>query len=702
MPTKNTNQPLRQPAVDSRSLKNKKIPFYIMAVAFIAFGMGFIHVYHVSTLHENSKHFSHLSTLEREMTFYTEMALYYSYYKELVEAPSYLGGLLQIMHDNKTEYPLEINTLQRFNVYPEIVGALMYRGFMFVAEKLNITTKHCWQIDRGSGLQVVLSCEGLGDPVYFYLEIVWLCAGLTMAVIFLFGHLLSGSIIGGTLAVLCFFYNHHECTRVMWAPPLRESFAYPFCILQMLAVCKCLHSGHYGYNESLVRKILLIWIPTWLVLVLWQFTQFVLTTQLLAIFFLHVLGVIKMDTFRPIIYGYMFAVCHAAFSLFVNKFLLFSLLTTTLIIIMILTMGLSPLLKHLPFVVRATVFGIVTPILAFLIKTQMNYISGFKDDMHILNILKAKLLGYKDFHTLLYTCAAEFDFLPWNYVTECSKTLLLPSALLAILLVVVRWFQVLTKKDRKETASFAINLKLMDPVIAYTFLQLIAFGIMAALIMRLKLFLTPHLCLMVSLLASPKYNPCRSQEVRFAAIFLLIGGMSVTGVRNLENQRDIIGEYSNIPMEQLLNWISAHTTPKAVFAGPMPVMACVLLSTRRPVVNHPHYEDANLRARTKNVYSVFSRRSPQEVYITLSQMQVDYIILSAQWCFEDNTSGCGIIDSWDIEEPKNLHQPPVCPTLFHGNPSPFIKVFANEMYVVLQIHPQSQYVELQSPKLLSQ
>uniref|UniRef100_A0AAQ6APR8 Dpy-19-like 1, like (H. sapiens) n=1 Tax=Amphiprion ocellaris TaxID=80972 RepID=A0AAQ6APR8_AMPOC len=600
--------------------------------------------YHLSQLFENDRHFSHLSNLEKEMAFRTEMGLYYSYYKTIIEAPSFLNGLHMVMNDNLTEYPLVINTLKRFNLYPEVVLASWYRMYTGVMGYFGIPTKMCWSINRGEGLTPVDSCEGMGDPAYFYVACVFLLNGLMMSLFCGYGAYLSGSRLGGIITTLCFFFNHGESTRVMWTPPLRESFAYPFLVLQMLLLTYILRTAMVALGISNLCFML----P-------WQFAQFVLLTQVASLFASYILGYLAAAKMQSILVTHMITLGVCFILMFGNSMLLTSFYASSLVSIWFCVPVSLPMFAS--FFLLQVMQGLAWVGSTVLLKFLLSTILGASDDAHISGLIKSKFTSYNDFHTLMYTCAAEFDFMELE---------VRPSP--------ARFYFVL-----KRYHSLVLKL-------VYHSLQLVAFAVLAILIMRLKLFLTPHMCIMASLICSRQLFSWIGEKFKHqVTVVVIMAIMAVQGVANLQAQWAIIGEFSNLPQEELLDWIQDNTRPNAVFAGAMPTMASVKLSTGRPIVNHPHYEDAGLRDRTKLVYSMYSRMSGETVKKNLMKLGVDFFVLEDSWCTRRTRPGCSMPEIWDIEDPQNVGKIPLCTHMSRNSRPHFTTVFSNDIYKVLKV-----------------
>nr|XP_033786494.1 probable C-mannosyltransferase DPY19L1 isoform X2 [Geotrypetes seraphini] len=644
-------------AFTKRTDKRIGITFFLAAFA------GVLHWSHISSLFENDRNFSHLSALEREMAFRTEMGLYYSYFKTIVEAPSFFSGIWMIMNDRLTEYPLVINTLKRFNLYPEVILASWYRMYVSTMDFLGIYTKMCWTINRGGGLSTVESCEGLGDPASFYVSMIFILNGLMMTLFFIYGTYLSGSRLGGLVIVLCYFFNHGECTRVMWTPPLRESFSYPFLVLQMLLVTYILRTSIVGRGSLIALCVSNVFF-----MLPWQFAQFVLLTQAsLGLCFILMLG---------------------------NSMLLTSYYAASLVVIWGITVKKAELLKWCPTEgISWVTQGLVWLFGTIILKLITSYILGVADDAHIGSLLKSKFTSYKDFDTLMYTCAAEFDFMETETPIRYTKTLLLPVVLVVFVAIIAKPLkevrQIFAQPCRLSSGSHKEDERKEQSStgeLLYHALQLVAYAILAVLIMRLKLFLTPHMCIMASLICSKqlfgwlfnKYNP---QII----IFTILALMAIQGSSNLQKQWSIMGQFSNLPQEELLEWIKANTRQNAVFAGAMPTMASVKLSAGRPIVNHPHYEDAGLRARTKIVYSMYSRKPVKEFKKELLKLGVNYYILEESWCVRRTKPGCSMPEIWDIEDSANAGKTPLCTIMAKDSRPHFNTVFQNGVYKVLKV-----------------
>lgn len=679
---------------------------YLILVGAIALLCAVLHRNHLAGLFENDRHFSHLSSLERELGFRTEMGLYYSYYKTIITADSFSNGMHAIMYDNVTEYGKTINTLRRFNLYPEVVLAMGYRVYEKVMGILNIPTKVCWQVNRGEGLSPVQSCEGLGEPSYFYVENVFLLNGLSMGVFFLFGYYLSGSIVGGILAVLSFFYNHGECTRVQWTPPLRESFAYPFLVLEMFIVTYTIRhrSPNYKHSIFIALAVISFMLP-------WQFAQFALMTQIAALFATYVLTYIGAQKMKVILGGQLLGFFISFICLFGNEMLLssffFSCLVTVTVIVYLEPIIEKLRVRFLIWVVQGSLWILGTVGLKILAARLLQV----ADDAHIGDLLKTKFLNFANFHTMLYTCAPEFDFMERETPKRVLKTLLAPCVAVVTVVVIsklvkrelTRWqnskaeWQPVnggtegTEEDSETADEEEMTDKSLrgkpDADVVFNLFQLAAFTLMAVIIMRLKLFWTPHMCLMTSILASRRFFGFIGDKTRhYAVLAAIVAGMSVQGIGNVRQQWGILGEFSNVPLEQVVEWINTNTPNNAVFAGPMPTMATVKLCTERPIVNHPHYEDTDLRLRTKMIYTMYSRKPAEEVWQNYMDLKVDYAILEDSWCSRRARPGCGMAEIWDLEDKVNEGKMPIC-AKFLQNPSPyFTRVYRNEVYHILKLN----------------
>ncbi|KAM5302736.1 protein C-mannosyl-transferase DPY19L1 isoform 2-T2 [Glossophaga mutica] len=590
-----------------------------------------LHWGHITHLFENDRHFSHLSTLEREMAFRTEMGLYYSYFKTIVEAPSFLNGVWMIMNDRLTEYPLVINTLKRFNLYPEVILASWYRIYTKIMDLIGIQTKICWTVTRGEGLSPIESCEGLGDPACFYVAVIFILNGLMMALFFIYGtYLRATKLYRGSLVALC-------VSNVFFMLP-------------------------------------------------WQFAQFVLLTQIASLFTVYVVGYIDICKLRKIIYIHMISLALCFVLMFGNSMLLTSYYASSLVIIWgVLAMKPHFLKINVSELSLWVIQGCFWLFGTVILKYLTSKLFGIADDAHIGNLLTSKFFSYKDFDTLLYTCAAEFDFMEKETPLRYTKTLLLPAVLVVFVTIVRKiisdMWGVLTKQQthiRKHQFDHG--------ELVYHALQLVAYTALGVLIMRLKLFLTPHMCVMASLICSRQLFGWLFCKVHpGAVVFALLAAMSIQGSANLQTQWNIVGEFSNLPQEELIEWIKYSTKPDAVFAGAMPTMASVKLSALRPVVNHPHYEDAGLRARTKIVYSMYSRKAAEEVKRELVKLQVNYYILEESWCVRRSKPGCSMPEIWDVEDPANAGKPPLCNLLVQESQPHFTTVFQNSVYKVLEV-----------------
>ncbi|XP_067293676.1 protein C-mannosyl-transferase DPY19L3 [Pseudorasbora parva] len=607
----------------------------------VGVSLGLLCCIYAATLHENDLWFSNIKEVEREISFRTECGLYYSYYKQMLKAPSVQQGLYELIHDNTTESKRTINILQRMNIYQEVFLSILYR---------------------------ILPIQTYLEPIYFYIYTVFALQTVYVFALFITSWLLSDSWLAGALSGVWYILNRVDTTRVEFTISLRENWSIPFFALQVAAITCYLRPQLKPIHQKVV--LWLVFVSTFCFCLTWQFNQFVLLVQALIIFTLDCLDFFRAEQVVSLYLMQVLSLLLVWLLQFCNSMILGSLVLSFIVSALFIK-HFQTGLKTGSFVVRVGKLALHTLLvltLTFTINYSAKKILQLKSDEHIFKFIKAKF-GFgatRDFDASLYLCEEAFGLLPLDTFERLAGTVLLypylcTLSVLFILLLLVAFSNLSTNGSGQASREKEDRTFRMRPDVAYNLLHTVFFGLLAFSTMRMKYLWTGHMCAFAAFGVCGKevwtlylrVIHCNTKTtmrlIRYSVPIVILAFLYYKFWPRLMEEISELREFYDPDTVELMEWIRLKTPKRAVFAGSMQLLAGIKLCTGRVLTNHPHYEDQALRERTRQVYQIYARRSAEEVHKVLGSVGADYIVLEDSICYERRHSrGCRLRDLLDL------------------------------------------------------
>ncbi|XP_056317980.1 probable C-mannosyltransferase DPY19L3 isoform X2 [Danio aesculapii] len=613
----------------------------LISGSIVGVSLGLLCCIYVATLHENDLWFSNIKEVEREISFRTECGLYYSYYKQMLKAPTIQQGLYELTHDNTTESKRTINILQRMNIYQEVFLSILYR---------------------------ILPIQTYLEPIYFYIYTVFALQTVYVIALFITSWLLSDSWLAGALSGVWYILNRVDTTRVEFTISLRENWSIPFFALQVAAITCYLRPKLKPIHQRVV--LWLVFVSTFCFCLTWQFNQFVLLVQALIIYTLDCLDFLTAEQVVSLYLMQVSSLLLVWLLQFCNSMILGSLVLSFIVSALFIK-HFQTGLKMGGFVIRVGKLALHTLLvlaLTFTINYSAKKVLQLKSDEHIFKFIKAKF-GFgatRDFDASLYLCEEAFGLLPLDTFERLAGTVLLypylcTLSVLFILLLLVALSNLslngLGQASReKEDRTFK-----MRPDVAYNLMHTVFFGLLAFSTMRMKYLWTGHMCTIAAFGVCGKevwalylrVLHCNTKTamrlIRYSVPIVILAFLYYKFWPRLMEEISELREFYDPDTVELMEWIRLKTPKRAVFAGSMQLLAGIKLCTGRVLTNHPHYEDQALRERTRQVYQIYARQSAEEVHKVLGLVGTDYIVLEDSICYERRHSrGCRLRDLLDL------------------------------------------------------
>ena len=92
-----------------------------------------------------------------------------------------------------------------------------------------------------------------------------------------------------------------------------------------------------------------------------------------------------------------------------------------------------------------------------------------------------------------------------------------------------------------------------------------------------------------------------SSFVKHAIVLMAIIALYKSHKDEINKELEDLREFWDPDTVDLMEWVNKDVPKDAAFTGSMQLLAGVRLCTWRPITNHPHFEDQDLRDRTREV-----------------------------------------------------------------------------------------------------
>ncbi|KAG8441760.1 hypothetical protein GDO86_010802 [Hymenochirus boettgeri] len=602
-----------------------------------------IYAVYLSTYHERKFWFSSRRDLEREITFQGAGAVYYSFYKDMLRAPSFERGVFELAYNNRTVPLKTINAVKQMSLYPELIASALYQ---------------------------MSGSQGVVDPVYFYIGILFGLQGIYASALFVTSWIMSGTWLSGMLTVAWFIINRADTTRMEQSIPLRENWALPYFACQVAAMTGFLKNNISFSAERMCY--LFMSASTYTFIMMWEYSHYLLFLQALALCLLDGLSLVKKEKVYEVHKMYLFSVFLGYLLQFENSALLTSPLLSLAIGSMI-AKSLQISMKKGTF--RAKMVKILYFYLAFTIALSLHLLIRTvvppNDNKQLIQFLEVRfgLNMTKNFTVNWLLCQESFQPPSQDYLLRLTQSSLLPFYILVLFICSCSVSQVIVRRLRGLPLSTDTNRLEQGrigerPEVIYHVVQILLLGSLAMAFEGMKYLWTPYVCVLTAFgICSPELWTTLFKWIRLKAahpvMLALVLSTAVPMVIAFSLWREflpkIIAELSELEEHyesdtvELMNWIKTQAPITAVFAGSPAIMGVIRLCTGWMVTSLPVYNDEDLMRRNENIYQIYSMKSAEDIYKILTSYKANYMVIEDSICNEvGGVKGCRVKDLLDV------------------------------------------------------